>query len=355
MPFDPETNPELQQTDESALLHARAPRRRLSPATRAAISSISGWMSLFLCIAAMAAIAAGFGQMQAQAAHLNATRPAVKFTWPPLAGFASSEPPIPGSEPATWINAEIRSGLEQSVLSKLSSDPFDRTSLAAAHGALAATGWFRDDLKLAREADGLVRVTGTWRIPAAAVRFAGEDMLVTSTGELLPVKYRPDASGYKVIVGVTQSPPEFGKLWIGGDVQAGLQLLSILGNIPGSQQIAAVDVSDYSSARSLVLVTDLGNRILWGGPVDSFNPGQATPAAKLQRLARLYREQGRVDSGRSVLDIRLIDGVYIHDTANIMSRANELMSDPKNAAKQDKSGSKPDKTIAAKSKKTASR
>lgn len=323
----------------------------MSPETRAAISTFAGWTSSFLCIAALAAIAAGFGQMQASAAHLNATAPTVKFSWPPLAGFASSEPPVAGSEPATWINSDIRSDLERTVLSKLTPDPFDRSSLAAAHAAIAATGWIKDDLRLSRDPSGLVRVSGTWRVPAAAVRFENQDMLVTGTGELLPVKYRPDASGYKVIVGASQRPPEFGKLWIGGDVQAGLQLLAAVGSIPGSQQIAAVDVSEFGAARTLVLVTDLGNRILWGGPIDSFNPGQATPNAKLQRIASLFREQGRVDAGRAMIDIRLIDGVYIHDTANAMSRIGMLTPDSKNAGKP---GTKPDKA-GAKGKKTASR
>lgn len=289
--------------------------------------------------------------MQASAADLNATKPTVKFVWPPLAGFASSEPPVPGSEPATWINADIRADLERTVLSKLTSNPFDRDALAAAHAAISATGWLKDDLRLSRDSSGEVRVSGTWRIPAAAVRFENQDMLVTGTGELLPVKYRPDASGYKVIVGASQRPPEFGKLWIGGDVQAGLQLLAAVANIPGSHQIAAVDVSEFGAARTLVLVTDLGNRILWGGPIDSFNPGQATPNAKLQRLASLFREQGRVDAGRTALDIRLIDGVYIHDTANAMSRIGMLTPDPKSTSKP---GAKAEKTN-SRTKKTAAR
>ena len=344
-----QTSPPL---PEQTSRHTRAPRRRMSPRTRAAISSFAGWTSSFLCIAALAAIAAGFGQLQASAAHLNATAPAVKFSWPLLAGFATSQTQVPGAEPATWINSDIRADLERTVLGKLTPDPFDRDALAAAHAALAATGWLKDDLRLARDASGLVRVSGTWRVPAAAVRFENQDLLVTGTGELLPVKYRPDASGYKVIVGASQRPPELGKLWIGGDVQAGLQLLAALANTPGSQQIAAVDVSEFGAARNLVLVTDLGNRILWGGPIDLFNPGQATPNAKLQRLASLFREQGRVDAGRAMIDIRLIDGVYIHDTANAMSRIGMLTPDPKNAAKP---GAKPEKAPAGKTKKTASR
>lgn len=263
--------------------------------------------------------------MQAKAAHVQGTTPGVRFAWPPLAGFKSSEPPVAGAEPATWLNADLRSGLERTVLEKLGTNPFDRDALAAAHEAVAGTGWVRDDLRLARDADGVVRVTGTWRVPAAAVRFENQDRLVTGGGELLPVAYRPDASGYRVLLGASERPPANGALWLGGDVQAGLRLLAALAGVPGAEQIAAVDVGDFSSSRSLVLVTDVGNRIIWGGPVDAFNPGQATAEAKLQRLATLYRERGRVDAGRAVIDVRLIDGVYIQDTARVMARAGELM------------------------------
>ena len=339
----PNSNPQT-----SAPPSPRAPRRRLSPATRAAISSISGWTSAFLCIAALSALVAGFGQMQAHAAAINATQPAVHFNWPPLAGFASADPLKPGTEPQTWINADIRADLEHTILSKLNANPFDHASLTSAHDALSATGWFREDLKLTRDRDGLVLVAATWRIPFAAIRWANEDRLVTALGELLPVTYRPDASGYKVLVGVAHEPPEPGKPWLGGDVQAGLKLLALLGSAPGSNQIAAVDVAEFSPGRSMVIVTELGNRILWGGPVDDFNPGQAQPGEKLARLAKLFREQGRIDASRQLLDIRLIDGVYIHDTANTMSRAGQLTPETK-------PGTKPEKAGTQKPKKTASR
>jgi hypothetical protein len=304
---------------------------------KAALAILSDWTSLFLCIALVAALVAGMPRMQAEAAQLNATTPAVKFAWPPLAGFISSEPPTPTSEPMTWVNAEMRMELEQMVLSRLGPDPFDRSGLAAARDALARTGWFRDDLRLARDPSGLVRVTGSWRIPAAAVRYANQDMLVSAAGELLPVKYRPDASGYKVIVGVAQPPPEPGKLWIGGDVQAGLKLLEFLGKLPCQEQVAAVDVSQYTPGRTLAIVTDLGNRILWGGPIDEFNPGQAAPGVKLQRLAQVCREQGRIDAGRQLIDVRLLDGVYVHDTAGVMERAMAAPPDAKKGDKLDKS------------------
>jgi len=120
-------------------------------------------------------------------------------------------------------------------------------------------------------------------------------------------------------------------------VQAGLALLDLLRSLPGAEQIAGVDVGDYAHGRMLTLVTQAGNRILWGGPVDEFNPGQATPAVKLARLAEVYREFGRIDAGRAVLDVRLVDGVYIHDTAGVMARAQQAAAEATRSSKKPKS------------------
>jgi hypothetical protein len=183
-------------------------------------------------------------------------------------------------------------------------------------------------------------VNGTWRIPAAAVRSEGQDVLVTSVGEPLPVRYPMDASGYKVVIGASTSAPEPGKVWLGGEVQAGLRLIDYISSLPCMDQIAGVDVSDYGPNRSLVIVTELGNRIIWGGPLDTFNPGQAAPAAKLARLAEIYRQHGRVDAGRGVLDIRLLDGVYVRDTTGVMARSQQKTPEPKGGAKPDQSKTK---------------
>lgn len=300
-----------------------------------AYQQTSGWIATLLSVGVIVALGASFGPMQARASHLTSAQPRVKFTWPPLAGFSSAE--VAGQpEPMTWVNAEIRSGLERTALTSLTNNLFDRDSLESARESLARTGWFRDDLRLVREANGLVRVNGTWRIPAAAVRSGGQDVLVTSAGEVLPVRYPPEVSGYKALIGVASPAPEPGKAWLGGEVQAGLRLLDYVSTLACADQIAAVDVSEYGSTRTLVLITELGNRIIWGGPLDAFNPGQAAPAAKLARLGEIYRQHGRVDAGRAILDVRLLDGVYVRDTTGVMARSLQNTPDGKDAKKSDK-------------------
>jgi hypothetical protein len=339
----------MDQTDETYLpdeegdeTYAPTFRERAGSFFRA----VSGWTAGLLTLGVMVSLAAGFGPMRAKASQITSTPVHVKFTWPPLAGYTTAEP-IPGQqnpEPNTWLNPEMRADLVNTALGALKPDPFDRDSLESAKDALARTGWFRDDLRLTRGAEGMVKVTGSWRVPAAAVRCnepGGLDVLVTSLGEVLPVKYRPETSGYKVIIGASGTAPAPGKTWMGGEVQAGLRLLDLLATLPPPcpDQIAGVDVSSYGSSRSLVIVTDLGNKILWGGPLDDFNPGQTTPAVKLARLGEVWRESGRIDAGRSVLDVRLLDGVYVHDTLGVMARAQIAQPQTKPAAK---TAAKPD-------------
>lgn len=312
-PTDPQ--PDLSPTSVPTPPEAETPSRKRWVGVFSSITSV------LLLLTLLATLVVGYPVLQARASALQAAEPRVQFAWPPLAGLATSAPTRPGEEPRTWINAEIRGDMERLALKRLSSDPFDRAGLIAAREDILRTGWLKDDLTLIREENGLVHITGTWRVPVAAVRFNDRDHLVTSVGELLPLSYPRDTSGFKVILGVATSPPEPGKVWAGGEVQAGLALLANLAAVQGERQIAAVDTTEFSPNRSLTIITDLGNRILWGGPVDAFNPGQAPTTTKLARLSQIFREHGRVDAGRAVLDVRLSDGVYIHDTTGVLARA----------------------------------
>lgn len=300
-----------------------APRRRLrlprvSPRTRAAVTSV---LSATLLTAAVAGLAVAAKPMQDGVISLRSAQPRVAFDWPPLRGEVSSAPAHPGAEPRTWVNADVRAELEALVLQNVSPNPLDAAGLPAARAALMKTGWFRQDLRLERDADSLVRVTATWRLPAAAVRWGGKDVLVSSAGDRLPLEYAPDASGYKAIVGVFHEPPDPGEAWLGGDVKAALGLLELLARVPGYEQVAGIDVTGFTGKHTLVIVTDSGARITWGGPVDEFNPGQATHVTKLARLVQLRRDYGRIDAGRPAIDVRLVDNVYVIDTTGALAQA----------------------------------
>jgi hypothetical protein len=276
---------------------------------RGAIDVLTTGFSCLVLLAMLMGLLVGRESMIREAGRLRSMPVRVQFDWPPLA-----VPPggvlhraIDGV-PNTWLDVKSRRTLEQIVLSHVSEDPFDAASLQDAQRALMETGWFDGRCTLSREPSGVIRVTGAWREPVAAVRFGDRDYVVASRGERLPPQYQPDGSGLKVVIGPQMTPPKFGDIWIGGDVQAGLTLLDFLRTMPFSHQVAAVDVSEYNTRKRLLIVTDRGSTIVWGGEPGHFHAGQARDDSKRGRLLRLFQESGRIDNGQDVLNVSLSSG-----------------------------------------------
>lgn len=245
----------------------------------------------------------------------------VEIEWPRLAVsgptlVAAGQSALTLAEhPATWLDPGSQAVLLHIAYDTLSDDPLDAASVQRTQAALMQTGWFDAPCRVTRLPDNRVVIQGDWREPVAAVRFGEQDYLVSAKGERLPPEYAPEASGLKVLIGPEHKIPAVGDAWLGGDVQAGLALLNCLRRAPESQrqdildQARAIDISEYSHTKTLYIVTDTGSRILWGGEPGTFVPGQARDDIKLDRLARLIRDHGRIDASRDFLDISLA-GVY---------------------------------------------
>jgi len=265
-------------------------------------------------LGAAASLAVGYRPLLALASEMRRGAPRVELAWPMMPLPANSPP---GVLPITWLDSESRAGLERLVTLQAGDNPLDGRAVVATHEALIATGWFdesRGGARVDRAADGIVRVHGVWRVPVAAVRVDESDHLVSRGGEMLQPVYKRDGSGFRVIIGGSHEKPEHGEAWLGGDVQAGLRLLEFLSPMPGFDQVYGVDVSEYVNSKQLVVVTDEGNRIVWGGApfAGDFAPGQAKPEKKRQEIAKLFASYGRIDAGRAVIDVRPESGAYIH-------------------------------------------
>ncbi len=294
------------------------------------IALVSTATSVLLLGTVVATLAVGLPQLRSRASEIRkAGRPVqVAFAWPPLAGQGPLRPPASAqhaTDHQTWVNAEIRRDVEAIGKRLLSEDPLDKASLVVARDALLGTGWFNADLRLIRGDDNVVRVSGSWKVPVAAVRIDGSgglmDQLVSSSGELLPPRYPPDRSGMKVVLGVSAKPPALGQPFPGPEVQAGLRLLTYIAPLRQSDQIVGVEVGEYAPGRTLTLVSELGNKIVWGGGVDEFSPGQPPARVKLARLAEVALKHGRLDAGRPLIDVRMTDGVYVRDIDGLLSAA----------------------------------
>lgn len=263
----------------------------------------SSVLSVATLLAVIACIVVGHRELRSRAAALRSRPVHVRFAWPALASDPSQ----------SWLDPRSRATLEGLALANLTDDPFDVHALANAQQALMSTGWFASPVHLSRSTDNTVTVIGQWRPPVAAVRFDGMDRLVAPGGVLLPLRYQPDGSGMKLIQGVQSPLPDQGEPWIGGEVQAGLSLLEFLRDMPGANQIYAIDTSEYLTQRRLTLITTRGGRIVWGGEPGAYHPGQAPASAKRDRLAGFYRDFGSIDTGRTLLDVRSESGAYIVD------------------------------------------
>ncbi len=91
-------------------------------------------------------------------------------------------------------------------------------------------------------------------------------------------------------------------------MQAGLTLLDFLRTTPFAHQVAAIDVSEYNSRKRLLIITDRGSTIVWGGEPGHFHPGQARDDTKRTRLLQLFRKSGRIDDGEDLVNVSLSSG-----------------------------------------------
>lgn len=245
----------------------------------------------------------GSARLEARAAYMS-PEPMLEFRWPLLAAAE-------GQAPVSWLGPEFQGYLMEVGLGALGTDTdsLSARDLKNVSEALAREGWFDGPPVVQRLAGGRLEVSGTWRTHAAVVRVGGRDHLVARGGELLPAVYDEGRSGLRVITGAQFDPPgkgdvlAYGAAWLGGDVQAAIDLMALLSTRPYWFQIVGVDASRYLSDNRLVIITDAGNRIVWGAGVDEWSPGEQSTEVKLQRLTMLYHEFTRIDANQSTIEI----------------------------------------------------
>ncbi len=266
-------------------------------------------LSCLVLVAILLGLFIGRESMIRQASRLKTKPVILNFEWPPLAvppgGVVHQA--IDGV-PNTWLDVKSRRSLELLVKERINDDPFDNAALQSAQTALMETGWFEGPCSVSRDPSGVVTISGNWREPVAAVRFGDLDYVVAENGERLPATYQPEGSGLKAVIGPQIEPPALGEPWIGGDVQAGLALLGFLRTMPFAHQVAAVDVTEYNSRKRLLIITDRGSTIVWGGEPGRFHAGQARDDSKRGRLLQLFRDSGRIDDGKDILNVSLSSG-----------------------------------------------
>ena len=172
---------------------------------------------------------------------------------------------------------------------------------------LSTCGWVEEVQAVRRIADGSFEVDARYRVPSAMVASDEGFILIDAQRVRLPGVYLYDAS-WTIIQGVDARPPVAGREWIGTDVHAGASIVALLRQERFAHQITAVLVDNLggrvdSRGTEIELATDrAGGRIRWGSA-----PGtEIAENSAIQKLAILranFRQTGRADAGRPVIDV----------------------------------------------------
>jgi len=197
--------------------------------------------------------------------------------------------------------------LKDSVSELLNRDWTDESLCRDMAVQLSLVGWVARVNYVRRAADARLEISADYRLPVAMVQHRGDFILVDVEGVRLPGKYRY-APAWKLVQGVGSPPPKAGWRWVGDDLRAALDLLTLLEKEPFHGQITAVLVENFNGRvdpmRShLELATDrAGGRIRWGSP-PGLEVEENTVGQKLAILAANFRDTGRADAHHPVIDI----------------------------------------------------
>ncbi|PHQ82558.1 MAG: hypothetical protein COB69_01645 [Phycisphaera sp.] len=191
--------------------------------------------------------------------------------------------------------------------------PFSSRTLESLGIWLKQTGWVSSVTSIKRLDEGVIEIEAVWRSPAAVVRDGAHDYLIATDGRRLRMSWRADLSPFPTIRGALDASALAavpGEVWPSQSVQAGLELLNLLqerlpGNL-GADQVRGIEVSSFDRYKRLVLLTDEGNRIIWGRMPSDPVPDAISTEAKLNQLRYLRQHPDfgrRIDAGRKLIDI----------------------------------------------------
>ena len=205
-----------------------------------------------------------------------------------------------------WIGESLHGHLTDLAAPWLLNTTLNRTALINAREALIASGCFAEVTQVRRAGNQAVEIDAVFLKPWARVLDAGRNLLVDREGFVLPSGYRIGESSHlvQIIAPTYQAPEHAGHRWPGDDMAASLLLLDTIDDQVWYEQITAIDLSEFKIRQQLVLVTDLGTRILWGSIPGRETPMEALTHDKIQRLDWFHTYHGRVDQHhRGIIDV----------------------------------------------------
>ncbi len=251
------------------------------------------------------------------------------------ASVRASQPDQPGRlewvDKPLWLMAEASQPILRQIAAATglrAEDNIQDPDLVRRVGeALAQSPWVAQVQRVARLADGRIRVQARFREPFAFIEKAGYVYLVDEAGVRLPHKqftaYVEERywNEWLRIVGTAASVPEEGQAFVGDDLTAGLRLVQFLkqagarGEVTFRPALRAVDVGNFrrreDSYDGELRVRTIAPKsyIAWGLPPGEEFSIEAGASRKLELLRALYSEHAGQFPDSWIYDVRGADGI----------------------------------------------
>jgi hypothetical protein len=177
-----------------------------------------------------------------------------------------------------------------------------------------------------------------FRSPVALVKWDAYYWLIDGDGILLPEQYTPadlrkvmydgNHLSLRIIEGVMSAPPESGQKWQGADIAAGIDMIKLLYGKGYADEVERINAANFGGRQDpreaqLVLITRYQTQVRWGRPVNAKDYFvEVSPAQKLDYMARLVQQFGRVDAKHSAVDLRFDRVTYPSADATAVDQAN---------------------------------
>jgi hypothetical protein len=239
--------------------------------------------------------------------------------------FPDRPPAVVLKNQPAWMSPLLVEQIVASVRPLGTHSSFDHQLLQDRVRVLSGNPWIKRVNQVRRvygKAPGdTLEIDCDYRVPVALVAWEDYYWLVDGEAVKLPEQYTAEQLGriitgsdgrlnIRVITGVRHPPVESGRTWPGEDLASALALVKVLHGRTYAEEIVRVDVSNFAGRRSIkdaqiVLGTKYNTEIRWGQPVNPRDFFIEVPASrKLERLAQIKAQYGRVDANQPWIDIR---------------------------------------------------
>jgi len=259
--------------------------------------------------------------------------------------FSHDPPKVALKDRPSWMSDALANKIMRVAAPDVSYSAFDHQLLVNTAMLLRthpdSAPWIKSVRSVRREFENApgdtLEIDCEFRAPVALVKWETYYWLIDGDGILLPeqytqpdlrkVMYDGDHLSLRIIEGVAKSPPESGQTWQGADLAAGIDMIKLLYSKPYADEIERISVVNFGGRQDpreaqLVLITRYQTQVRWGRPrfAKDFLI-EVTPEQKLDYMARMVKQFGRVDAKHSWVELRF-DEVRYPSTDDFGSEAN---------------------------------